>query len=756
MRISIAALLLVGVMMTGCASKENFQQPEQTSNLITLTISVNMDDEDAATRALAPDGTATFAVGEQLAVIYTNTSGNPVKAVSEPLAAGDLYAEGHGATFTVTVDSPDISRTVTYIYPAAMANDDGSANYAALDMQDGTLATLANKLEYCTATSSWTYDGKLPTLILAKQLSILAITLKNSTGIDDITNTITGLTLSDGVYTYKVKRDAAAGPIYLAIRPTSEADLEVTANSSSKYYSKSLTGKTYWDGYGYSVTWRMSENPIIDLSNISSNYTAKHGDVLTGTLGANVRISIEDGATVTLDGVSINADGTWKTGNYAGINCEGDATIILKEGTTNTVKGFNENYPGIHVPSGKTLTIQGSGSLNASSNGYGAGIGGGYGGGSDPIIDCGNINILGGRITATGGPSSAGIGSGRMGHCGDITISRGTIIATGGSEAAGIGGGNYAHCGNVTINSGAIVMVTKGNEAPNSIGAGYSGTCGTVTIDGVEGAIATSPYKYPALAVDLADITENTTFIDGTFITGTLGAKVKLSIPEGATVTLQNVTINGANDGNCRWGGINVEGNATIILKGTNEVKGFFQYYPGIFVYQGKTLTIRGDGSLNASSNGYGCGIGGGYNRSGNVVDCGDINIEGGTITATGGQGAAGIGGGMGSHCGNIYISGGTITATGGLKAAGIGGGHFDLWHVNDAYCGNITITSGVNRVTATKGFNTEDSVSIGYGSGCHVGTVTIGGTVYYENNEFKNGGETYLHTSPLIYQPVN
>ena len=61
-----------------------------------------------------------------------------------------------------------------------------------------------------------------------------------------------------------------------------------------------------------------------------------------------------------------------------------------------------------------------------------------------------------------------------------------------------------------------------------------------------------------------------------------------------------------------------------------------------------------------------------------------------------------------------------------------------------------------MNRVTATKGFNTEDSVSIGYGSGCHVGTVTIGGTVYYENNEFKNGGETYLHTSPLIYQPVN
>ena len=755
MRISIAALLLVGVMMTGCASKENFQQPEQTSNLITLAISVNMDDEDAATRALAPDGTATFAVGEKLAVIYTNTSGNPVKAVSEPLAAGDLYAEGHGATFTVTFDSPDITRTVTYIYPAAMANDDGSANYAALDMQDGTLATLANKLEYCTATDGWTYDGKLPTMILDKQLSILAITLKNSTGLEDITNTITSLTLNDGAYTYKVKRDAAAGPIYVAIRPMGEANIEVTANSSSKYYSKSLTGKTYWAGYGYSISWRMSEIPVIDLSTITSKYTAQNGDVLTGTLGERVQISIADGATVTLDGVSINADGTWNTGKYAGINCEGNATIILKEETTNTVKGFNENYPGIHVPSGKTLTIQGSGSLNASSNGYGAGIGGGFGGGSDPIIDCGNINILGGRITATGGSSSAGIGSGRMGDCGNITISGGYITATGGNYSAAIGSGNHADCGTVTI-SDAIVVATKGTDALNSIGAGDSGTCGTVTIGGVEGAITNSPYKYPASAVDLASITENTTFSDGAFLTGTLGAKVKLSIPEGATVTLQDATIIGANDGNCKWGGINVEGNATIILKGMNEVKGFFQYYPGIFVYPGKTLTIQGNGSLNASSNGYGCGIGGGYNRSGNVVDCGDINIEGGTITATGGEGAAGIGGGMGSHCGNIYISGGTITATGGLKAAGIGGGIFDFWHVNHAYCGDVTITAGVSRVTAIKGYNTSSVVSIGYGMGCYVGTVTIGGTVYYENNEFKNGGDNYLHTSPLIYPPVN
>jgi len=73
-----------------------------------------------------------------------------------------------------------------------------------------------------------------------------------------------------------------------------------------------------------------------------------------------VKISIAAGATVTLSGVTINGTNSvscW----WAGLNCLGDATIILADGTTNSVKGFYENYPGIHVPSGKTLTIQGTG-----------------------------------------------------------------------------------------------------------------------------------------------------------------------------------------------------------------------------------------------------------------------------------------------------------------------------------------------------------------------------------------------------------
>ena len=75
----------------------------------------------------------------------------------------------------------------------------------------------------------------------------------------------------------------------------------------------------------------------VDLSTLTADYEAQNGDVLTGTLGANVKISIADGATVTLDGVTINGVNDMNY-EWAGITCLGDATIILSG--TNTVTGF--------------------------------------------------------------------------------------------------------------------------------------------------------------------------------------------------------------------------------------------------------------------------------------------------------------------------------------------------------------------------------------------------------------------------------
>ena len=482
----------------------------------------------------------------------------------------------------------------------------------------------------------------------------------------------------------------------------------------------------------------------IDLSTITSNYVAQDGDVLTGTLGANVKISIAAGATVTLDGVTINGTGGYSD-PWAGLTCEGNATIILKG--TNTVKAFHANYPGIQAAhntgSGAeyTLTIKGTGSLTASSVNDGAGIGGGK-------EDCGNIHILDGTITAIGGKYGAGIGSGSPTTCGTITIEGGVITAIGGYCGAGIGSGcgdwssQSASCGAIKITSGVTsVTATKGDLAPNSIGKGKDSTCGTVTIggklywdgsayrNGGDTYLCESTYTYiPALspnATDLATITENYTVNDDETLTGTLGANVKISIAADATVTLDGVTINGTGGYSDPWAGLTCEGNATIILKGTNTVKAFHANYPGIQAAHNTgsgaeyTLTIKGTGSLTASSVNDGAGIGGGKE------DCGNIHILDGTITAIGGKYGAGIGSGSPTTCGTITIEGGVITAIGGYCGAGIGSGCGD-WSSQSASCGAIKITSGVTSVTATKGDLAPNSIGKGKDSTC--GTVTIGG----------------------------
>ncbi|MGO3320060.1 MAG: hypothetical protein ACTIL0_06095 [Microbacterium gubbeenense] len=93
----------------------------------------------------------------------------------------------------------------------------------------------------------------------------------------------------------------------------------------------------------------------------------------------------------------------------------------------------------------------------------------------------------------------------------------------------------------------------------------------------------------------------------------------------------------------------------------------------GIEVPGGAELTIvdAGDGRLEATSVGYGAGIGG--NAAGPT---GSITIVSGTIVANGGTDGAGLGSGQAAVIGgHVTIDGGTVTATGGIGAAGIGGG---------------------------------------------------------------------------------
>ena len=278
-----------------------------------------------------------------------------------------------------------------------------------------------------------------------------------------------------GKYTVTMAAEAGEGWTIEPAEATTtgvDKDTKITATYSGTKHVKSVTAVTK------AAAPAVSYDKTVSINDGAVTVTAGEHWLITGTgTATSNQITIGDGATVTLDGVTINST------NSAGITCEGGATIILSG--TNAVTGA-QNYPGIQAGStGTTLTIQGDGSLTATGGSSGAGIGGGY------QIACGNITISGGTVTATGKANGAGIGSGQNASCGNITISGGTVTATGGFAGAGIGSGygSGAMCGDITITSGVTsVTATKGSgsggNAANSIGkGGGTSSCGTVTIE---------------------------------------------------------------------------------------------------------------------------------------------------------------------------------------------------------------------------------------------------------------------------------
>ena len=295
----------------------------------------------------------------------------------------------------------------------------------------------------------------------------------------------------------------------------------------------------------------------VDLSTLTGNYTAQNGDVLTGTLEGKsqpYKISIANDAKVTLSDATINGSNS-KNFPWAGLTCLGNCTVVLKG--SNTVKGFYDEFPGIQAAKNEgkgdeyTLVIEGNGSLDAKSSGYGAGIGGGYSDNDAEFgkISCGDIIIKGGIVTAMGGSYAAGIGSGGRGTCGNITISGGEVTATGGAQAAGVGSGNGGTSGDITISGGEVeatagkqaagvgngyqgksgdiiitnditkVMATKGIDAPYSINVGDEESASTITIGGVVmGPIEKSSFEFPAELVDVETAGSKTVaFIDGNY-----------------------------------------------------------------------------------------------------------------------------------------------------------------------------------------------------------------------------------------------
>jgi len=123
-------------------------------------------------------------------------------------------------------------------------------------------------------------------------------------------------------------------------------------------------------------------------------------------------------------------------------------------------------------------------------------------------------------------------------------------------------------------------------------------------------------------------------------------------------------------------------------------------------------------------------GIGGGYSEAGGTIIIG----SNATVTAIGGKGdedgfaGAGIGGGADAAGGTIKINSGTVTAIGVLGSAGIGGGRNGAGSIIEITGGSVKATAGTGAEDIGGGADAADSGSLTDDHGAPVYKVVIPG----------------------------
>ncbi|MBO7683447.1 MAG: hypothetical protein J6T51_01830 [Kiritimatiellae bacterium] len=221
-------------------------------------------------------------------------------------------------------------------------------------------------------------------------------------------------------------------------------------------------------------------------------------------------------------------------------------------------------------------------------------------------------------------------------------------------------------------------------------------------------------------------------------------------------------------------------GTVTVCLAGTNTLDAAsVPSAPGLLVSQASTLVVtslQNDAKLVARGGSKGAGIGGG------TLDAGDITINGGIVDATGGEYAAGIGGGFQRKFGTICITGGEVTAESPGAGAGIGSGQLSSGGVIEisggvvsatahttgagigsggfyntstpGTAGTITISGGEVTARSVSNYSGIGGAGIGGGAYCRGGNITIsGGRVKSSGGERGAGigGGTTQHAESVI-----
>ena len=242
-----------------------------------------------------------------------------------------------------------------------------------------------------------------------------------------------------------------------------DGDIEVSV-SAEGVQTATQGGQTYT---GVFVVTGTSTTSKLVIKGSSGTAAKVYLNDLHITVSSGAAVSVSNNVDLYIEGSSVLQSGE----NCAGIQKEDDGQLTI-DGSGSLEATGGESGAGIGGASGKpgnNITING-GTITASGkagNGWGAGIGGGKGQGGS------NITIRGGNVKAIPGAEAAGIGGGFKGNGTDISIEGGTVYAESGGGNGGtaaIGGGRAGGNGeNIQITGGDITL-KKADAADIGIG----------------------------------------------------------------------------------------------------------------------------------------------------------------------------------------------------------------------------------------------------------------------------------------------
>ena len=354
----LASALAVSALLLSCSKTSEMGEELHKEVILTTTLTKA---DNPATKAIAPDGKTSWAVGEKVQVRYTNTSSAYQYVQGEVTS---VTATG-GAVITATLIDPKEGDNYAYFrYPYSRYSGAKNINTD----QVGTLADISENFDLSEGGASMTVSGGVATLpngvTMTNYITIWHITFPAS---------FAGYRISvSGGASYRVSPASATNEIYVAMRGVSSKDITIFAmDGSGNLYQKTSTGKTLAEQTLYNTTISDMGSPMATTTVAPASITSAHVGYILGADGkAYSHIMAAEFAGTTASGIIayVGASGTTVDKSFT------DYNVLVLNTSNITAYSWYFNNTGLtstlSICSGTVINHSNMDDLRASNDGY--------------------------------------------------------------------------------------------------------------------------------------------------------------------------------------------------------------------------------------------------------------------------------------------------------------------------------------------------------------------------------------------------